>query len=49
MKDCSTKTHELVLTEYEKLTLIAKEETKKAIEWLSKQAKQKKKKDSIKR
>lgn len=43
MKECSTRTHELVLTEYDKLTIIAKEETKKAVEWLSKQAKKKKK------
>ena len=38
-KECSTRTHELVLSEHEKMILTFKEETKKAVEWLSKQVK----------
>ena len=45
-KECSVKTHDLVLTEYDRLTIIAKEETRKAVEWLSKQANKKKKNES---
>ena len=42
-KECSQKTNELVLDKFDELTIIAKEETQKALEWLKKQKKKKKK------
>lgn len=39
-------THELVLTEYDKLTIVAQEETKKAVQYLKKLAKKKRKQDA---